>query len=215
MKRATDLLVGSMLSLISAPLIALLAIWSLLAFRAFPFFVQERRGVNGTVFKLIKIRTLPAGKLTTATKYQLRESEIPRSAWTIRDRHLDELPQVWNVVLGTMSLVGPRPFPVHNDEVIPPEFDALRRSVLPGCTGLWQISPDASRLVTEAQEYDRLYVARGTWRLDLWILLRTPMALLGISTLQIERIPAWLLARAPGDERTDADEGPLDSAIAS
>jgi hypothetical protein len=115
------------------------------------------------------------------------------SRWSqlIRRSHLDELPQLWHVVRGQMSLVGPRP------EMLPlaGRFDAAfaeaRVETPPGCTGIWQVSQDNGLLIGEAPQYDLFYLRHANRRLDLWILWRTVLVVLpGEHRVRLSSIPA-------------------------
>lgn len=173
-KRLFDVAVGAILALLAAPLIVLSAIVAALALRTIrPFFVQDRVGLHGRRFKLVKIRTLPLWAASHADKYAIAGIPLPWICKVLRASHLDELPQLFLVVTGRMSLVGPRPEMPNLLETFDAEFVATRSLVRPGCTGLWQISEAAGGLIGEAPEYDLYYLARGGIRLDLWILART------------------------------------------
>jgi lipopolysaccharide/colanic/teichoic acid biosynthesis glycosyltransferase len=176
-KRVLDLVLGSALVVIALPVIFICASVSALAFRAWPIFVQPRVGLGGRVFAFPKIRTLPPRACAAADKYALKSVSIPRWAQILRRTHLDELPQLLLVPFGKMSLVGPRPeMPAMYDRY-PHVFMEARLSVRPGCTGLWQISDASSAMIYEAPEYDLVYVEQISFRLDLWVLWRSPFAM--------------------------------------
>ncbi|MBI2301144.1 MAG: sugar transferase [Armatimonadetes bacterium] len=148
-------------------------------------FQQERVGLRGRRFLIYKFRTMRLG--AEAELPELREAAgLPGPVFKLRDdprvtrlgrllrrTGLDELPQLWNVLRGEMSLVGPRPLPPDQVDWDDPRF-RLRCEVLPGLTGLWQVSGRVMHV-----DYDRWlgidaeYVARRCLRLDLEILLRT------------------------------------------
>ncbi len=128
----------------------------------------------------------------TADKYQLAALDLPKFARTVRYRHLDEFPQLWLVITGKMSLVGPRPEMPTLSASFDQDFVAERLSVKPGCTGLWQVSTSARRLIGEAPKFDLHYVRNWTLRLDAWILYRTVLAM--TTSEEIRRlvdIPRW------------------------
>jgi lipopolysaccharide/colanic/teichoic acid biosynthesis glycosyltransferase len=86
---------------------------------------------------------------------------------------IDELPQLWNVIRGEMSLVGPRPFPLAQIGFLQPKYRRIRSTVKPGLTGLWQVSGRSEHGIQRQLALDTLYVRKWTFWLDLWILLQT------------------------------------------
>ncbi|MHB1510726.1 MAG: sugar transferase [Acidimicrobiales bacterium] len=189
-KRAFDLTAGLWLSIVTAPIIAVLAIGSAVSFRAWPLFVQQRLGRDGRSFLFIKLRSLPVDTPIDVDKYT-----IAGTTWWgrfLRASHLDELPQCWLVVTGRMSLVGPRP----EMPALAARFDTAfmreRLAVRPGVTGLWQVSTASRGLIGEAPEFDHLYLAHAGLKLDAWILWRTTAGLVGLRLLPLERIPRWV-----------------------
>ncbi len=199
MKRAADLVVGIPLALLSLPVVAAAALVSVFTLRANPFFVHERVGRFGRPFRVIKVRTLPVTTGAYLDKFAIDVHRLPRAAALLRRFHLDELPQLWLVVAGSMSLVGPRPeMQVLHDD-FDPSFAELRCRVRPGLTGLWQISPHCVGLIGQHPEYDRIYLEARTWRLDLWIAFRTALKVLGRGTVPLHEVPAWAMRKAPGE----------------
>lgn len=189
-KRATDLLLASVLIIVTLPVLLVSAIVSAVALRAWPFFVQQRVGIDGTPFRFVKIRTLPTSTPAYLLKNDLHLDETPRACRALRRLHVDELPQLFLVLTGRMSLVGPRPEMVEFHDVLDPVFAAERTSIRPGCTGLWQIGAECERLIGEAPEYDRFYLEHRTGPLDLWILARTARMMLGLCELiELRHVP--------------------------
>ena len=171
MKRIIDILLSSGLLFIILPLLLLIAIINILLNKGKIFFVQERAGYKGNIFKIIKFKTmndnannkgelLPDGERLTIFGRFLRFSS------------LDELPTFWNVLIGQMSLVGPRPLLVkYLDRYID---NQLRRLELkPGLTGWAQINGRNSISWEEKFEYDVWYVDNRSLKLDLIIIFKT------------------------------------------
>lgn len=194
-KRLLDVVVGGVLALASLPFILVLAAGVAVSLRAWPLFVQHRPGREGRSLLMVKLRTLPP----TTPKYMdkhslgLETAKLPWLCSLLRRTHLDELPQLFSVVAGHMSLVGPRPALPGHVEPVAEEFESLRRSVRPGCTGLWQLSVASSDTATSAPRFDMFYVCYASTRLDLWIMVRTVGWVLGlVKPIEIGDMPAWL-----------------------
>jgi lipopolysaccharide/colanic/teichoic acid biosynthesis glycosyltransferase len=189
LKRTTDVLVGTLLLVVTAPIVVLAALAIACATRGTPFYAQERVGMHGRRFKMYKLRTMVNGA------HDMRQSvmhlnEVDGPVFKIRNdprlhplgrflrrTSVDELPNLVNVVLGEMSLVGPRPaLPCeveHYDAV------ALRRLTVPqGVTCLWQINGRSDVSFEHWMELDDRYVDSWTPLGDLLIILRTVPAVL-------------------------------------
>lgn len=197
-KRVLDLVFGTVLALAVTPVVLVLALLLAVQFRASPFFVQWRVGRGGRTFRIVKLRTLPPDTPAYADKYEvagMRATGLPR---LLRRLHLDELPQLWLVPFGRMSLVGPRPEMAFLHDRMPSELAESRLQVRPGCTGLWQVSADADGLILEHPEYDLAYVATSTLRLDAWIAWHTVRVLCGVPRrLTLADVPVWAGVRVP------------------
>ena len=143
-------------------------------------FKQTRVGKDGRDFELLKLRTMVVGAETQGAGYAVNQgdSRITRAGRFLRRTSLDELPQLWNVVRGDMSLIGPRPTLRYQVERYS-ERQRRRLEVLPGITGWAQIHGRASLSWDERIELDVWYVDHRSPRTDLLILLRTPLALFG------------------------------------
>lgn len=177
MKRSIDVAVASLGLLVASPLILAIAILIRRESNGPAFFRQKRVGKGGRLFPMLKFRTMHLDKSGDAPKP--RDSGDPRvtriGRW-LRRTSLDEVPQLWNVLVGDMSLVGPRPempFIVAGYS----EFDRARLSVKPGITGLWQISYARYRPIHANLDYDLYYVEHQSLLLDLVILFLTPFAM--------------------------------------
>lgn len=197
LKRPVDFAFGLLLALLSLPIVLVCAVVSAVHFRAWPFFTQIREGQGGKLFRFVKIRSLPKHAPRYADREQLGEVQISRWGNFIRDRHIDELPQFWHVVGGSMSLVGPRPMIPGICERMDDDFRAARQLARPGVTGLWQISEDGTRLVLEATHYDERYVEWASPALDLWIIVKTVMQVLGARQLTETEVLDRLGRRIP------------------
>jgi lipopolysaccharide/colanic/teichoic acid biosynthesis glycosyltransferase len=180
MKRAIDIILGTLCALFALPIIVVLAIGVAVSLKTSPFFVQRRVGRRGRLFPMLKLRTLPKSAPRAANKYDLSNVAVPRFTQFLRTTHLDELPQLFLVPLGYLSLVGPRPEMPSLHNQADPVFAAERVQVRPGCTGVWQISTAANGLIWEAPEYDRYYLRHQSVGFDLWIVWQTLLGFVGL-----------------------------------
>ena len=196
LKRAVDVVLGSLLAVAALPLMVLLAVGCAISLRAWPLFVQQRVGKGGREFRFPKLRTLPTSAPPATDKYALNGTPIPSFCRFLRRTHLDELPQLLLVPAGIMSLVGPRPEMPTVLRRYPVEFADARTRVRPGCTGLWQLSDNAAKLIYEAPEYDLAYLRGAGGRLDLWILFRTFRSWLPRpAAIGLHDVPRWAWGR--------------------
>jgi lipopolysaccharide/colanic/teichoic acid biosynthesis glycosyltransferase len=190
-KHATDRMLAVLLILTLAPLLLTIALAVLLSSPGPVLFAHERIGANGKPFRMWKFRSMrvnAAEQLAELLRIHSRDDEplfkipddprITRLGKWLRRWSLDELPQLWNVALGQMSLVGPRP--QVDAEVLlygPDDYGRLR--VRPGITGLWQVSGRSRLSWQEAIRLDLHYVNNWSLLLDVRILARTVSAVLG------------------------------------
>jgi len=192
MKRLIDVVMGTIFALLSLPVVLLLAAVTAVNLRAWPFFVQTRIGAGGVPFRLVKLRTLPVATNHYADKRAIESIPLTWISRNLRRTHLDELPQLFLVPIGRMSLVGPRPeMPFLHDQM-PASFSRRRIEVRPGCTGLWQISHQCSGLIVEAPEYDLYYVNNRSLLLDLWVAWRTVSMVVHRRTVSLADVPEWI-----------------------
>jgi len=172
-KRVFDVLGSLALLILGAPTFALLTILIKLDSQGPALFQQERVGEHGTRFKMYKLRTMRAG----AYQYEYSPSvpsdpRITRVGRFLRRTSLDELPQLLNVLQGSMSLVGPRPeMPFIVQQYT--ERQEQRLQLKPGLTGLWQLSGDRAFRIHENIEYDLYYIQHRNLFMDVAILLHT------------------------------------------
>ena len=176
--RAVSLVVGALGLAVCAPLIGLIAIAIKFDRKGPVFFHQERIGLHGRRFSLIKFRTMRPVAAEISAWVRDNEDRITRFGRVLRKFRLDELPQFVNVLRGDMNLVGPRPHPVVNYELFAREipYYALRAAVRPGVTGWAQVRYGYANDLTEETEkmrYDLYYVKHLSIWLDLRILVDT------------------------------------------
>jgi lipopolysaccharide/colanic/teichoic acid biosynthesis glycosyltransferase len=107
-----------------------------------------------------------------------KDPRITPVGWLLRKTSLDELPQLWSVVVGTMSLVGPRPLPQYHHDELKPRTQRLRVKVRPGVTGLWQVSGRSDSGTAGMDTWDTYYVTNWSIWLDAVILARTARVVL-------------------------------------
>jgi lipopolysaccharide/colanic/teichoic acid biosynthesis glycosyltransferase len=167
------------LLVITSPLWATIAVAIKLDSRGPVFFRQERVGLDGRPFEVLKLRTMIVDAHTQGAGYAVDkgDSRITRVGNLLRRTSLDELPQLWNVLRGEMSLVGPRPTLSYQVEQYT-ERQRRRLEVRPGLTGWAQVNGRASLSWPERIELDVWYVEHRSLALDLRILLRTASVLL-------------------------------------
>lgn len=172
-KRIFDLAVASVLVALASPVMGVVALAILWTDGAPILFRQKRIGMGGEPFEILKFRSM----FVNAPKYAVtpesgRDPRITPIGRILRRTSLDELPQLFNVLRGDMSLVGPRP----EMAFIVETYNDLQRQRLnakPGITGLWQISPDRAQAIHENMDYDIYYIRNQSFLLDLAILAKT------------------------------------------
>jgi Undecaprenyl-phosphate galactose phosphotransferase WbaP len=189
-KRALDVAVSAVGLIAVAPLLAVCALWIKKVSPTSPFYRQEREGKDGRTLRVLKLRTMyPQADLML--EEHLAADPTAREEWSrfcklkndprilpgighfLRKTSLDELPQLWNVLKGEMSLVGPRPFPSYHNRLFDPDFHSLRVQVTPGLTGLWQVSARSNGDLDVQAALDGYYIRNWSLWLDLYILIRT------------------------------------------
>jgi lipopolysaccharide/colanic/teichoic acid biosynthesis glycosyltransferase len=194
-KRVVDVALGSLLAVLLAPLMLALAGVLAVQLGSGPVFVHDRVGRRGRPFRFPKLRTLPPATPRYADKTTSELCPPSRLASFLRSRHLDELPQLLLVPLGSLSLVGPRPKMLDEHEPIDPLLGTVRTFVRQGCTGLWQIGEHNGRRVTDAPVYDLFYLRFGSLRMDAWILWRTVVQTFGGPSVTLSDVPRWTRGR--------------------
>jgi lipopolysaccharide/colanic/teichoic acid biosynthesis glycosyltransferase len=178
--RAADVAIAGGALLLSSPLLGIAALAVKLGDGGPILYRQTRVGKDGVDFELLKLRTMIVGAEKQGAGYAVDrgDSRITRAGAVLRKLSLDELPQLWNVIRGEMSVIGPRPTLRYQVERYTPR--QLRRlEVKPGITGWAQVHGRAALPWAERIELDVWYVEHRSPRLDATILARTPLALFG------------------------------------
>ena len=185
-KRVLDVAIAWSLVVLLSPVLALLSLAIALDSRGPILFCQRRTGLDGKTFGIFKFRSMhvleDGAEVTQASAHDAR---ITRVGHIIRKLSLDELPQLFNVIAGDMSLVGPRPHAVAHDDYYGARVSnyAVRQTVKPGITGWAQVNGarGATPTIDIMQwrvDFDVWYVAHASLALDLKILARTPLEVL-------------------------------------
>jgi lipopolysaccharide/colanic/teichoic acid biosynthesis glycosyltransferase len=187
-KRVLDLV----LCLVALPpavmLITAMSAISAVVFRCNPLFIQQRRGLDDAPISILKIRSLPKSFPDKHPKHHL--ADVAFTGWSrlLRESHLDELPQIFNIIGGSMSIVGPRPM---IDEVLA-ELEVqdrkIRGTVKPGMTGPWQISTMGSVSLHDCPELDNQYVESASLRSDARLIWWTFRSMTGQRALEPEEV---------------------------
>lgn len=183
-KRMLDILMSAMTLVIALPLLALVGVWIKLDSRGTVLYRSRRVGRKGRVFSCYKLRSMVANadELKDSLRplnersgpfFKIRrDPRITGAGYWLRRFSLDELPQLWNVLRGDMSLVGPRPHPL--DDYAQYSLDQLRRlEMRPGLTGLWQVSARRDPSFDTSLAFDLKYIDTWSLFLDLKLILRT------------------------------------------
>ena len=166
------------------------AVWIKLISRGPVFYRQIREGHDGRRIAVWKLRTMhvdgdrilkqwldehPEDRIEWRRFFKLRHDPrvLPIIGRLLRRTSLDELPQLWSILKGEMSLVGPRPLPDYHLEQFSAEFRTLRTRVLPGLTGLWQVSARSDGDIKVQESLDSYYIRNWSLMLDLRVILMT------------------------------------------
>jgi lipopolysaccharide/colanic/teichoic acid biosynthesis glycosyltransferase len=170
-KRCFDFLASSALLILLSPLFAVIALLIRCTSGSPVVFRQQRPGLHGQMFTMYKFRTMRS-PLPGENPWTTDDLRITRLGRVLRRTSLDELPQLFNVVSGRMSLVGPRPLLVEYLGKYSPHH-ARRHDVRPGITGLAQVSGRKCLAYSEKLDFDVRYIDEWSFRLDLYILFKT------------------------------------------
>jgi Undecaprenyl-phosphate galactose phosphotransferase WbaP len=194
LKRVLDVIFALLLGLFALPVALLIAVAIAIDSPGPVLFTHSRIGKGNRRFRLWKFRSMvmdadevldrylnshPALAVEWRRSHKLRnDPRVTRVGWLLRRTSLDELPQLWNVLRGDMSMVGPRPIVQAEIAKYGPAF-ALYSQVLPGLTGLWQVSGRNDTTYRERVELDTRYIRNWTAATDIGVLLRTAKVVLG------------------------------------
>jgi Undecaprenyl-phosphate galactose phosphotransferase WbaP len=194
LKRCADVVISALLLVALSPVLAVVAALVRREDGGKPFFVQARVGVNGDEFRCVKFRTMRQDAEAMLTRWRQENSPIyqeyvacnfklkddPRATkigrW-LRRTSLDELPQLFNVLIGEMSLVGPRPLIAREITAYGPSIE-LYKKIRPGITGLWQITGRSSTSFDHRVTSDEWYIKNWSFWYDLVIMLKTAAVLI-------------------------------------
>jgi lipopolysaccharide/colanic/teichoic acid biosynthesis glycosyltransferase len=210
LRRGTEIAATLLIGAVALPLVALAALVVKLTSRGPAFYTQTRIGRHGRTFTILKLRTMVDNceSLTGPRWTMPGDPRVTAVGWLLRRSHLDELPQLWNVLKGDMSLIGPRPerpeFVQELDKHIPGY--QRRHAVLPGITGLAQVQlpPDTDMdSVRRKLLYDLYFVRHNNPWLDAQICLATVLHMLGMPCSLVQK-----LRLVPGPERVEPETMP-------
>lgn len=183
-KRFFDTILSALGLICLSPLFLILAIWIMIDDFGSPFYSQMRIGKNGRRFRMWKLRSmvqnadalkkeLMAQNEIEGAMFKMKDDpRITRVGHFIRKYSLDELPQLFNVLKGDMSLVGPRP-PLPEEVAQYTDYQKQRLLVTPGCTGLWQVTVRNEADFDEMVDIDLNYIQQRGVVMDMWILMMT------------------------------------------
>jgi Undecaprenyl-phosphate galactose phosphotransferase WbaP len=190
LKRALDIAISLPALIVSAPILLLAGMAIYIADPGPIFFSQTREGRRGKPINIYKLRSMVQGAEAKLARYlaedpaarfeyertmKLRNDPriIPYVGRLIRKASIDELPQLWSILKGDMSLVGPRVMPTREVDLYSEEGRELRRDMLPGLTGFWQVEHRSDSDFRVREVADSFYIANWSVWLDIWIILRT------------------------------------------
>jgi lipopolysaccharide/colanic/teichoic acid biosynthesis glycosyltransferase len=205
-RRLLDFSLALVLTLIATPIVLFVAVLVRLTSRGPAFYTQMRTGKNGRAFTIFKIRSMVHNcESLTGPRWTIPgDPRVTPIGWLLRRSHIDELPQLLNVLKGEMSLIGPRPerpeFVNELREAIP-GYES-RHAILPGITGLAQVqlAPDSDiDTVRRKLSYDLHYLEHMSLLLDMRIMLATPLHMLGVSFDRLQQ-----MGIVPGPSKVEA-----------
>ncbi len=195
LKRLLDLALVGLVGPFALPVVLVAALWIKRVSPGPALYAQDREGLGGRTIKVWKLRTMcrdaearllehlaacPEARQEWERHFKLEHDPriLPGVGKLLRRTSLDELPQLWNVLRGEMSFVGPRPFPRYHLEQFSAEFLSLRRSVPPGLTGLWQVSARGNGDLAVQETLDTQYIRQWSLLVDIRLIAHTVLVVL-------------------------------------
>lgn len=178
-KRAVDLILAPLALIASLPVIFVAAILIVLDSKGSPLYKQARVGRNGVMFEIYKLRTMHLGTESLGFSTSDYDPRVTRIGKILRQRKFDELPQLWNVIVGDMSLIGPRPLSADEcshlveQHIVTPATPGFYPKLRPGLTGLEQINRSAVTPYSERFAWNYQYECKLSFLLDLRIFFTT------------------------------------------
>lgn len=190
LKRGIDIAITLPALIVFAPITVFFALLIFLYDPRNPFYAQLREGHWGKTFRVWKLRTMYHNADELLTTY-LESNPVANAEWNryfklsrdprilpvignfLRKSSIDELPQFWNILIGQMSLVGPRPFPEYHLRSFSAEFRELRRTVKPGISGMWQVHSRSDGDLAVQEYFDTYYIRNWSIWLDIYIIFNT------------------------------------------
>jgi lipopolysaccharide/colanic/teichoic acid biosynthesis glycosyltransferase len=173
-KRCIDIGVSALALLLLLPLLVLMAVIIRLESPGSPLFLQQRIGLGGKTFTIVKFRSMVKNASQLGSwQTSSNDARITRIGKFIRTTSIDELPQLWNVLVGDMSLIGPRPETPAQQSLYQGADWELRHRVRPGITGLSQVSGRSDLSAEDRLKFDLQYAAAPTFSMDRDIFVKT------------------------------------------
>jgi exopolysaccharide biosynthesis polyprenyl glycosylphosphotransferase len=175
-KRFQDVIFSIIGLMVTLPVIIVFTILIKLETSGPAFFLQERVGINGRYFKIIKLRSMNVDAEKNGAQWAIKQDpRVTRVGYFIRKTRIDELPQLWNVLVGEMSLIGPRPerpiFTAEFNEKFPGFVDRLK--IKPGLTGWAQVNGGYDITPDQKLQYDLYYIDNISFLMDIKIFIKT------------------------------------------
>ena len=175
-KRLIDMFISAVAIIVLLPILIIIALAIVIESKGSPLFFQNRVGKNGKIFRIIKFRSMVKNASEIGTAWtQAGDKRITKVGKFIRKTSLDELPQLWNVLVGDMSIVGPRPFLAPDEALYTPEQWKIRHSVPVGITGLAQVNGRSKQSLEQQISYDCEYAKNWSIVEDFSIIFKTAL----------------------------------------